>query len=196
MIGSILSLQKISGTEREKAIKKPALIIRKFGNFLVLLREGSLASCKIGAHTWLMNNASIRGDVTIGDHTVIYDYAMLHAYGGKIVLGRECSVNPYSILYGHGGLTIGNYVRIAAHTVIVAANHNFSSTDVPICKQGLSRKGIVIADDVWIGANVTVTDGIKIGQGSVVAAGSVVTQDVPEYTIVGGVPAKVIKVRK
>ncbi len=98
-------------------------------------------------------------------------------------------------VYGQGGVKIGNYVRITAHTIIVAPQHIFKRRDIPICEQGIESKGIIIEDDVWIGAHCTILDGVKIGKGAIIAAGAVVTKDVAPYSTVGGVPAKLIKVR-
>lgn len=120
---------------------------------------------------------------------------MILSYGGDIRIGDDCSFNPYCVIYGHGGLRIGNSVRIAAHTVIVPANHNFDDPHTPIRLQGLTTKGITIGNDVWIGAGVRIMDGVEIGNGCVVAAGSVVTKSVPNGAVVAGVPAKVIRVR-
>ena len=117
-------------------------------------------------------------------------------YGGNITIGDFCSINPYTILYGHGNLSIGNNVLIAAHCVIIPANHIFSDLDSPINSQGLTTKGIIIEDDVWIGAGCRILDGVTVGKGSIIAAGAVVNKDVEPYTIVGGVPAKIIKKRK
>jgi acetyltransferase-like isoleucine patch superfamily enzyme len=117
-------------------------------------------------------------------------------YGGFIRIGDHCSVNPFCVLYGHGGLTIGNNVRIATCTVIIPANHVFSDLDIPIHKQGTTALGIVIEDNVWIGANVTILDGVRIGRGAVIGAGAVVTKDVDPLHVVGGVPACTIKVRR
>lgn len=136
------------------------------------------------------------GKISIGDHTSILPYALLLTYGGEIIIGSNCSVNPFCVLYGMGGLMIGNNVRIAAQTVIVPANHIFNDADVPIRLQGSVQKGVVIEDDVWIGAGVKILDGVVIGQGSVVAAGAVVTKNVPKYSVVGGVPARIIRWRK
>jgi acetyltransferase-like isoleucine patch superfamily enzyme len=94
------------------------------------------------------------------------------------------------MLNGAGGLEVGNNVRIAAHTVIIAANHIYESRDTPIRNQGARKEGIKIHNDVWIGSNVTILDGVTIGEGSIIAAGAVVTESVPEYSIVGGVPAE------
>jgi acetyltransferase-like isoleucine patch superfamily enzyme len=120
---------------------------------------------------------------------------MILSHGGDIVIGDDCSVNPYSILYGHGGLKIGDKVRIASHTVIIPGNHKFGRVDIPIFRQGVTMKGIVIDDDVWIGANCTILDGVSIGKGAVIGAGSVVTRDVEPFSVVAGVPARVITTR-
>jgi acetyltransferase-like isoleucine patch superfamily enzyme len=104
-------------------------------------------------------------------------------------------INPYSLLYGQGGLTIGNNVLIASHCTIVPVNHTFSDPARPIQEQAETRQGIRIEDDVWIASHVTILDGVTVGRGAVIAAGAVVTKDVPPYAIVGGVPAKVLKDR-
>jgi acetyltransferase-like isoleucine patch superfamily enzyme len=80
--------------------------------------------------------------------------------------------------------------------MIIGANHRFDDLSRPIAKQGLVRKSVVIEDDVWIGGRVNILAGVTVGRGSVVAAGAVVTHDVPPYSVVAGVPAKVIKTRK
>ena len=131
----------------------------------------------------------------VGDYCSIRSFSQIMTLGGYVTIGSHCSVNPYCVLYGTGGLSIGNHVRIAANTTIVAAMHNFSRRDIPIHDQGSTALGIVIDDDVWIGAGVQILDNVRVGTGAVVAAGAVVTRDVPAYTVVGGVPARVIKER-
>jgi len=135
------------------------------------------------------------GSIRIGKKCKIYDDVMILSYGGHIVIGDYSSVNPYSVLYGNGGLKIGSFVRIAAHTVVIPADHIFADKDKPICLQGETRRGISIEDDVWLGAGCHVLDGVVIGKGSVIGAGSVVTKSVPEYSVAVGVPAKVIAKR-
>ncbi|MEZ5393128.1 MAG: acyltransferase [Bryobacterales bacterium] len=76
---------------------------------------------------------------------------------------------------------------------IVAVNHVFQDPNRPFVEQGITAEGVVIEDDVWIGSGAVITDGITVGRGSVVAAGAVVTKDVPPHTVVGGVPARVIR---
>lgn len=133
--------------------------------------------------------------VRVGDRCTIRSHAQVYAMGGSVSIGDRCSVNPYAVLYGTGGLRIGNHVRIASHTVIVAAAHKFDRRDIPICEQGSDALGIVIGDDVWIGAGARVLDGVRIGHGAIIAAGAVVTRDVPPFAIVGGVPARLIRNR-
>jgi acetyltransferase-like isoleucine patch superfamily enzyme len=98
-------------------------------------------------------------------------------------------------VYGHGGITIGNHVRIATHVVIVASNHIFDEPGMLIASQGVTAKGIAIDDDVWIGANAFILDGVHISSGAVIAAGAVVTKDVPSNAVVAGVPARILRFR-
>ncbi|MDH4083364.1 MAG: acyltransferase [Nitrospira sp.] len=136
-------------------------------------------------------------EIIIGDGTVIQSRAILETGpGGRIELGKMNSVNPYCVLYGHGGLTTGDYVRIAAHTVIIPASHVFEDPDRPIARQGLTKQGIRIGRDVWIACGCRILDGVEIGDGSVIAAGAVVNRNVVPFAVVGGVPAKVIKMRR
>lgn len=135
------------------------------------------------------------GRIIVGHNTSIGDFAYLMPCGGEIRIGSYCSIQLFCILYGHGGLTIGNYVRIAAQSLIIPSNHNVDALDEPIFLQGESSKGIVIGDDVWIGAGCKILDGVTIGQGSVIGAGSVVTRSIPPYSVAVGVPARVIRKR-
>ena len=150
---------------------------------------------KIGKHTFVGSKVRMEGNVQIGSNTDIHPYVQLLASGGKILIGDNCSVNHFSIIYGHGNCIIGNNVRIAAHCVIIPANHCYNRRDIPIYRQGLVTKGIVIEDDVWIGANVTVLDGVHIGTGAIIGAGATVTKDVLPYSVNGGVPSKLLKMR-
>ncbi|HSM71554.1 MAG TPA: DapH/DapD/GlmU-related protein, partial [Anaerolineales bacterium] len=88
---------------------------------------------------------------------------------------------------------IGDRVYTSPFTQIIAVNHVFDDPHKPFVEQGITAEGIVIEDDVWLGAGAVITDGVRVGKGAVVAAGAVVTKDVEPHTVVGGVPAKVIK---
>jgi acetyltransferase-like isoleucine patch superfamily enzyme len=149
----------------------------------------------IEGHARLIANGGKGAEIIIGDDTYIQPYAVLKANGGKIMLGKNCTVNDYAVLYGHGGLTIGNDVHISTHAVFVPANHVFKDPSTPISKQGETKNGITVGDDVWIGANSSILDGVNIGKGCVIGAGAVVTGPVPPFSVAAGVPARVIKQR-
>lgn len=136
------------------------------------------------------------GRVTIGRNCSIRTGAIVACSGGDISIGDDVSVNPYTILYGYGGLTIGSMTRIAAHVVIVPSNHVFRDPDMPIMLQPITGKGISIGHDVWIGAHVTALDGVTIGNRAVIGAGAVVTKDIPDASIAIGVPATVVASRE
>ena len=104
-------------------------------------------------------------------------------------------VNHYSILYGHGGFSAGDHVMFAAHCVAIPANHGIEPSGPPMYQQPLTRKGIRLGNDIWIGAGATLLDGIQVGNGAVIAAGAVVNQDVADGVIAGGVPAKELRRR-
>jgi acetyltransferase-like isoleucine patch superfamily enzyme len=152
---------------------------------------------KIHSSAWVSRRSVIRivggGSVTIGANCEIHDFAMILTYGGHIKIGANSSLNPFAIVYGHGGTDIGAGVRIAAHTVIIPANHVREDGQIPIHLSRVSAKGIKIEDDVWIGSGCRILDGVTIGRHTTIAAGSVVTRSVPESVTAAGVPARVIK---
>lgn len=97
----------------------------------------------------------------------------------------------------HGDCTIGDYVMMGPDVVIITRNHAFDRTDIPMMHQGFEEeRPVVIGNDVWIGERVTILPGVHVGEGAILAAGSIITKDVPDYAIVAGVPAKIIKTRK
>ncbi|MUG96740.1 acyltransferase [Scytonema sp. UIC 10036] len=133
--------------------------------------------------------------IHIGDRSTVRNFAILKSMQGQIKIGRDCSVNPYSALFGCGDLIIGDLVRIATHVVINPANHLFDDINIPIDYQPLTNKGVIIEDDVWIGAGAIVLEGCTIGKGSVIGAGTVVTKSVEPYSVVVGVPGRIIRKR-
>lgn len=90
-------------------------------------------------------------------------------------------------------MTIGDRVYTSPLVQIIAVNHVFDDPMRPFTEQGITAEGIVIEDDVWIGSGAILTDGVRVGRGAVIAAGAVVTRDVPAHTVVGGVPARVLR---
>ena len=114
---------------------------------------------------------------------------------GMISVGNNVSINPMCYIQGCGGIKIGNDVSIGHHVTIMSADHIYDDLDIPIKDQGCQFKEVVIEDGVWIGAKATILMGVRIGQGAIIAAGAVVTHDVDSFTIVGGVPARMIRSR-
>jgi acetyltransferase-like isoleucine patch superfamily enzyme len=166
----------------------------RLGRGTVILREATLTTLDVGSDERLAGGD--KGTLFLGEDCRIRPGAILASCGGHIELGARVSVNPYAVLFGYGGLCIGDDTRIAAHTVIVASDHVFSEADRPIRTQPVTGKGIVIGRDVWLGAGVRVIDGVRIGDGAVVGAAAVVTRDVAPYDIVVGVPARKIGSRR
>ncbi|MDZ7859279.1 MAG: acyltransferase [Candidatus Krumholzibacteriota bacterium] len=121
---------------------------------------------------------------------------ILNPQTGKITIGKNCSINPFCELRGRGDLTIGDDTRIGTGSAFYPNKHIYKDPDILIRLQGETHEGITIENDVFIGSNVKVLDGVSIGTGCVVGAGSVVTKTIPPYSVAVGVPAKVIKQRK
>jgi len=137
--------------------------------------------------------------IVIGDRSIVMHGAVLHVYNFRelpnagIAIGKDCLIGEYSIIRGQGGVVIGDRVYTSPYTQIIAVNHVFDNPNLPFVDQGITAQGIMIEDDVWLGAGAIITDGVHIGNGAVVAAGAVVTKDVPPHSVVGGVPAKTIR---
>ena len=170
---------------------------RRFLSEIRRLLKNCNSSIIIDKNTIIESGCTIRsqygGKIYIGSNCYISRGVQLLTHGGDIRIGNNCTVNPYTIIYGQGGTTIGDNVRIAAHCVIVPANHIFTDITIPIYKQGLKKEGIVIEDDVWIGSGVKILDGVTIKRGCVIGANAVVTHSTNEYGVYVGIPAKKIK---
>lgn len=137
--------------------------------------------------------------IYIGESTIVMHGAVLHVYNFRdlphagIRIGKNSLIGEYSVIRGQGGVTIGDRVYTSPFTQILAVNHVFSDPSRPFVDQGITAQGIVIEDDVWLGAGSIITDGVHIGKGAVVAAGAVVTRDIAPHTVVAGVPARLVK---
>lgn len=150
-----------------------------------------------------INCLSKRG-IVFGDRVSIGRYALIRPsnfYGGGEIgeglkVGNNSNIGSYAYIGCSGYIEIGNNVMISPRVSIYAENHNFATVDSPMKEQGVTREFVKIEDDCWIASNSVILAGVTIGQGSIVSAGSVVTKDVPPWSIVGGVPAKIIKKRK
>ncbi len=127
----------------------------------------------------------------LGEKSVVESFACINNAMGDVVIGDHTRVGLHNTIIGP--VTIGSHVNLAQGIVVTALNHNFEESSKRIDEQGVHTKAVTIDDDVWIGANAVILPGVTIGSHSVVAAGSVVTHDVPSHVVVAGVPAKIIK---
>jgi acetyltransferase-like isoleucine patch superfamily enzyme len=139
------------------------------------------------------------GGIEIGENTLVMHHAELHVYNFRdlpragIKIGRDSLIGEFNVLRGQGGILIGDRVYTSPLVQIAAVNHVFTDPHRPFVEQGITAQGIVVEDDVWIGAGAILTDGVRVGRGAVVGAGAVVTRDVPPHTVVAGVPAQVVR---
>jgi acetyltransferase-like isoleucine patch superfamily enzyme len=157
---------------------------------------------KLGKGSYLDQGVYIHacpGGVEIGEGTYVMHGSVLHVYNFRgmpnsgIWIGKNSLIGEMNVIRGQGGVHIGDRVYTSPLCQIIAVNHIFDDPDRPFTEQGITAEGVWIEDDVWIGSGAVITDGVRIGKGAVVAAGAVVNKDVSPHTVVGGVPAKVIK---
>ena len=127
----------------------------------------------------------------LGRHSVVESFCCINNAVGDVIIGDYTRVGLHNTIIGP--VTIGSHVNLAQGITVTALNHNFSEADRRIDEQGITTGQVVIGDDVWIGANAVVLPNVSIGRHCVVAAGAVVTKDVPDGCVVAGVPAKIIK---
>lgn len=138
----------------------------------------------IGNNVWIGSNSFIKVSFSFNDP------------GEYIYIGNNVGIGEFAHLGGAGGLSIGNDCIIGPYLSCHPENHNFFDNEQPIRMQGVTRRGITIGNNCWIGAKVTVLDGVTIGNNCVIAAGAVITKNMPSDSVIGGVPAKVIRSRK
>ncbi len=176
------------------AIGKNVTILGRKKDFIV----GKNVKIEAGAFIQTVS----RNGITIGNNVTICQNAMIRPsgfYGGNLgwglKIGNYSSIGAASYIGCSGKIIIGNYVMIGPHCTMIAENHIFNEKNELIMKQGVSNKGIEIKDNVWIGANVTILDGVIIEQGCIIAAGAVVTKNTESNGIYAGIPAKRIKDR-
>lgn len=128
---------------------------------------------------------------SLGDYSVIESFACINNAVGDVIIGDHTRIGLHNTIIGP--VTIGSHVNLAQGITVTALNHNFEDSDKRIDEQGVSTTPVTIEDDIWIGANAVILPGVTIGNHSVVAAGAVVTKNVPPHSLVAGVPAKIIK---
>ena len=149
-----------------------------------------------------VNGLSRRGVVfgdrcTVGRGAVVAPSGLLGGEPGEgLVMGDHSNLGAWAYVGCSGFISIGSNVLMGPRVSLLAEDHNTASADEPIKAQGVTRLPITIEDDVWLGAGATVIGGVTVGRGSIVAAGSVVTRDVEPFSVVAGVPAKLVRTRR
>ena len=191
----------------------PGIAMRGIGYRMILESDGSPAieqgvrlsfaeNIHLGRNVYLDRNVYLHAcppGISIGDDSFVMHGSILHVFNFRdlphsgITLGKRCFVGERTIIRGQGGVTIGDDVLIAPGVQILAVNHVYSSTRVPVMDQGIDARGVVIESGAWLGAGSVITDDVRIGRNAVVGAGAVVTRDVPPGSVVVGVPARVVK---
>jgi acetyltransferase-like isoleucine patch superfamily enzyme len=141
------------------------------------------------------NGIQIGNNVSIHRNTIIECTGVIRELGEGLQIGNNVGIAQNCFIQVRGNVSIGSNVMFGPGVSIFSENHGFEKTDVPMIEQPTVRKGVVIEDDVWLGTRCVILDGVTIGKGSIVAAGAIVNASVPPYSIVAGVPAKVIKSR-
>jgi len=160
----------------------------------------------IGKSTFIGDNVEINAlskqgvvfgnNVSILKNTIIECTGVLQNLGEGLIIGNNVGIAQNCFIQVRGKVLIGNNVIFGPNVSIFSENHVFDNPNLPISMQGVSRKGVIIENGVWLGTRVVILDGVTVGKNSIVAAGSIVTKDVAPFTIVGGIPAKIIRSRK
>lgn len=189
-------VQNIKSNSRLKAIAllllmpaneaRPRWWVRNFMNPFYH-KKGNRAVCRSKARLDVLPFNSF----SIGEDAVIEDYAVINNGMGHVHIGRNSFIGLFNVIIGPA--TIGDNIIFAQNVVLSGLNHGYENIHVPIKNQPCTTAEIVVENDCWIGANAVITAGVTVGRHSIVAAGSVVTKNVPPYTIVGGNPARILK---
>lgn len=151
------------------------------------------ASVKIHSHSAL--DASSSGLIQLGDGVTLNRYAYITASRAGVAIGANSQINHFALINGAGGVMIGRNVLIGPGAQLISYQHNYQNANVPIDSQGYTYEPITVEDDVWIGSNAVILAGVTIGRGCVIGAGAVVTKSCAPYSVLAGVPARVIKKR-
>lgn len=163
------------------------------------------ANIRLGKNVYLDSGVylhALPAGIHIGAGTSLMHGTIFHVFNYRdlphagIFVGKHCFFGEYTCIRGQGGVHIGDGVYTGTQVQIAAVNHVYTDPDQFIKDQGITAEGITIEDDVWLGSNVVVVDGVTIGKGSVVGAGAVVTKDLPPYSIAVGVPARAVRDRR
>ncbi|MGD8207103.1 MAG: acyltransferase [Thiohalocapsa sp.] len=158
----------------------------------ILIGDGT----RIARNATLRANTDQRPGIELGNGVWIQDAAIVNANRGQVLIGDHSWLGPFCLVYGNGGVRIGSHVLVAAHTTINTVSHQSARCDIPINEQPLLIDPVVIEDDVWIGLNAVILQGVTIGRGAIIGAGAVVTRSIPAWSVAVGVPAAVVRRRE
>ncbi len=151
---------------------------------------------KIGKQVYIGDQVSLIVEkgaaLHIADHSFIGESCYIKCFGGQIEIGRDVSINSKSFINGCGGVTIGDNTRIGTQSIIIASNHKFDDPNV-LVKDAITKQGVQLGENIWLGARVTVLDGVQIANDTVIGACSLVTKPLTESGVYVGVPAKKMK---
>ena len=147
--------------------------------------------CRIARQALIRANTDDHRGICFGNRVSIQENVLINANRGHVTIGDNSWLGPFSLVYGNGGVEIGCNVMVASHCAINTVSHNFSKTDIPMNAQGTYCDPVIIEDDVWIGTAAVILQGVRIGYGSIIGAGAVVTKSIEPLSIALGVPARV-----
>ena len=147
--------------------------------------------CRIARQALIRANTDDDRGIRFGHKVSIQENVLVNANRGHVSIGDNSWLGPGSVVYGNGGVEIGSDVMVASHCAINTVSHHFDRTDIPMNAQDTYCDPVIIEDDVWIGTAAVILQGVRIGRGSIIAAGAVVNRSIPPYSIAMGVPARV-----
>jgi len=182
-------------------LRRPRLLfisrgVRIQGSGSLALGQGVVIGPQANLECYSKQGMQIGDRVTIGARADLRGSAVVREPGVGVSIGAGSSIGIGCVVWGQGGVRIGADTLLGPGVVVVSENHGTEISNLPIAKQPGVRAEVVIGDGCWLGANASVLAGVQVGDGAVVAAGAVVTKDVPANAIAGGVPAKIIGWRK
>lgn len=193
LIRGFLFLKPFLKSSKGLIFKEPGVRV----SFASKISCGKNVLLKRNSHIYALskNGIKIGDNFSLGEHAIIECTGVLRSIGESLVIGDNVGINHYCFIGVRGKIKIGNNVIFGPRVSVFSENHNSENLNIPIKDQGETRKTTIIEDNVWIGANSVILAGVTIGSGAIIAAGAVVSKDVKPNTVVGGVPAKLIRYR-
>jgi acetyltransferase-like isoleucine patch superfamily enzyme len=164
--------------------------------YALVSRPGLILEDGVSINAFARDGVRLGHNVTIARNATLACTGVLARLGVGIVVGDRSAIGSGSFIGGQGGVTIGDDVILGPGVRIFSENHRFDQLDTPIRSQGEEREGVIIGNDCWIGAGVTILAGVSVGDGCVIAAGAIVTKDIAPWMVAAGIPARAIRSRR